>query len=88
MHITVWPAPHRSQLNSTEKEHQMNTARILSIATIVALLSATGFAQAADAAKPAVEAAAAPAAAAGEKKTVVMKKHKKHHAKKKAAKAA
>ena len=65
----------------------MNKARVLSIATIVALLSATGFAQAATDAKPAVEVAAAPAAAADTKKAMTGKKHHKHHAKKKAARA-
>jgi hypothetical protein len=66
----------------------MNKARVLSIATIFAFLSATQFAQAATDAKPAVETAAAAAApAADAKKTVTMKKHKKHHAKKKAAHA-
>ncbi len=64
----------------------MNTARTLSIATIVALLAATGFAHAATGAKTAVEAAAPVVTlAAAAKKPVVMKKQIKHHAKKKSA---
>ena len=65
----------------------MNKARLLSIATIVAILSATGVAYAAADAKPA-DAAAAPAAAAAPeaKKDVPMKSHTKHHGKKHRAK--
>lgn len=68
----------------------MNKARVLSAAAIIALLSATGLAQAATDAKPAVEVAAAPVAApaaAETKKAMTGKKHHKHHAKKKAAHA-
>ena len=64
----------------------MIKARLLSIATIVAILSATGVTYAADA-KPATEAAATSTAAPEAKKDAPMKSHtkrhgKKHHAKK------
>ena len=64
----------------------MNKARLLSIATIVAILSATGVTFAADA-KPATEAAATVTAAPEAKKDAPMKSHKKkHHVKKHHAK--
>ena len=63
----------------------MNKARLLSIATIVAILSATGVTYAADA-KPATEAAATATAAPEAKKDAPMKSHKKRHGKKHHAK--
>lgn len=65
----------------------MINARALSIAAVVAILSATGLAQAATDAKPAVEAATPAVATAEAKKPVVGKKRVRHHAKKKAAAA-
>ncbi len=77
----------------------MNKARVISLTAVIALLCATGFAQAATQAKPVLDAAVAakpaapaaaavaPAPAAVTKKAMTGKRHRQHHAKKKAAHA-